>query len=194
MFGKNRLIDNLTTMKTTKLSPLFLGFAAISLGLTAGCLKSNSSQSEGQTLTIPQSDLLLPEALNLRDNLLEMRGIEPDFTAESWRKAGLNALGDWRPGGGYYLLGELPNQQERVTTLLILEDRPEESNAWLINYRGDSLSDHLLVFHRNDLQERTVGSDYRDGQLSVRLNKNGTIYGETFLVHSSGAFEPVAGQ
>lgn len=181
-------------MKNTNLSPLFLGLAIFVLGLTAGCLKSNSSQSKRQALTIPQSDLVLPEALNLRDNLLEMRGIEPDFTAESWRKAGLNVLVDWRPGGGYYLLGELPNTPESVTTLLILEDRPNESNAWLVNYREGSLSDHVLVFHRNDMQERTVGSDYRNGRLSIRSNKNGRSYGETFLVHSSGTFEPLAEQ
>lgn len=151
---------------------------------------SSSPSADGETV-IPATNTQLPSTLNLRDNLLRMRGITPDFTQSQWEQSGLNRLQTWQPQAGYYLLGSLHNGQPQVTSLLILADSPAESNAWIVNYRDQVIQDHLLVFHQNDLQNRTVGSDWQNGTLRIRLRKGAERFTETFAIDERGTFQPV---
>lgn len=168
-------------------------FLTVFLLLASLTFCTPSSPADDEKMTVPTTGIQLPTSLNLRDNLLQMRGITPDFTQAQWEKSGLGRLQAWRPQAGYYLLGELNNGQQEVTSLLILSDSPTESNAWMVNYHQQTLRDHLLVFHQNELQNRTVGSDWQDGTLRIRLSKGAERFTETFTIDPTGTFQPESG-
>lgn len=157
------------------------------LFLWAGCEPTTDTGST----TAPQTAMQLPDNLNIRDNILELRGITPDFTQDSWAGADLQRVHSWQEGNGYFLLGSLATDQSEVQSFLILEDGPAESNAWIVNYHKDQLADFLLVFHQNNLQNRTVGSDWVSGQLTVRLKQGADYFRETFTISPEGTFQPL---
>lgn len=175
---------------TSYRTPRYLFTLFFFLTILTSCTPSATPDEE--KTVVPTTDTQLPTTLNLRDNLLQMRGITPDFTQAEWKKGGLNRLQAWSPQTGYYLLGALNNGQQQVTSLLILADNPAESNAWIVNYHKQTLRDYLLVFHQNDLQNRTVGSDWQDGKLSIRLRKGAEYFTETFTIDPQGTFQPVS--
>ena len=154
----------------------------------SGCSPSSPSEVPASR---PSTDTELPSDLNLRENLLNMRGISPDFNQEMWQQSSLQNVRTWQPQTGYYLLGSLDNGHTAIVSLLILEDGPTESNAWIVNYSGNALSDYILVFHQNDLQNRTVGSDWNNGRLDIRMRKGAERFREIFTVNEQGQFQPL---
>jgi len=135
---------------------------------------------------VPDTSITLPEQLNLRENVLEMRGLTADFTKDTWRASGLDAVAPWRPGGGHFVLGQLKPAPAGVQALLILEDRPDQSTVWAVSYANGQLIDHLEVFHLNHGADRTVGGNWRAGQLDIQLNQGQERYVETFQLDASG--------
>jgi len=169
---------------------LYKPLIIISLALFAfGCEENRTAKDEG-AVKIPETIIMLPEQLNLRENLLEMRGLTADFTAESWQESGLDVVAPWRPGGSHFILGELKPAPAGVTPLLILEDRPEQSTVWAVSYADDKLADHLEVFHLEDGNDRTVGGNWRSGRLDIQLDRGQERYGETFRLDESGKWIP----
>ena len=163
---------------------------ATSIALFVFSCEESSNADDQAAVDIPQTNINLPEQLNLRENLLEMRGLTADFTEESWRSSGLTAVAPWRPGGSHFVLGQLKPAPTGVTTLLILEDRPEHSTAWAVSYADGQLIDYLEVFHMESGGKRTVGSNWRSGRLEIQLNRGQERYGETFQMDESGKWVP----
>ncbi len=157
--------------------------------LVFSCEDSANGDSQA-SVDIPQTNITLPEQLNLRENLLEMRGLTADFSAETWRESGLDSVAPWRPGGSHFVLGQLKPVPVSVTALLILEDRPEQSTVWAVTYFDDQLADHLEVFHLDNGTNRTVGGNWRSGRLDIQLDRGQERYGETFLLDESGKWVP----
>jgi len=157
--------------------------------LVCSCEESGNADSPA-SVDIPETNITLPEELNLRENLLEMRGLTADFTEESWQSSGLDVVAPWRPGGSHFVLGRLQPVPASVTTLLILEDRPEQSTAWAVNYTNGQLTDFLEVFHMENGGKRTVGSNWRSGRLDIQLDRGAERYGETFQLDDSGKWVP----
>lgn len=170
--------------------PLYKLLVVISLALLAFRCEAPSTSNTSAGDEVPKTNITLPEQLNLRENLLEMRGLTADFTADSWRESGLDVVAPWRPGGSHFILGELKPVPAGVTALLILEDRPEQSTVWAVSYADDRVADYLEVFHLADGTDRTVGGNWRSGRLAIRLDRGQEQYGETFRLDESGKWVP----
>lgn len=169
---------------------IYKPMVVIGLALLAFSCEESANSNASEEVEVPKTNITLPEQLNLRENLLEMRGLTADFSAETWRESGLDAVAPWRPGGSHFVLGQLKPAPVSVTAFLILEDRPEQSTVWAVTYFDDQLADHLEVFHLENGTNRTVGGNWRSGRLDIQLDRGQERYGETFRLDESGKWVP----
>lgn len=165
----------------------------ISLSCLA-CLPDKGPSSTAVPSRIPITEITLPADLNLRENLIEMRGLTADFTPDTWKQYGLHTFIPYRTGSSYYLIGQMQPVPTDVYACIILEDRPDESKAWIVTYYQNKATDFIEVFSRTETQTRTVGSNWRSGKLYIQLTKGEQRYAEHFTISSIATLVPYIDQ
>lgn len=154
----------------------FYGLASLML-LIAACETSTpetESQSALQLLReIPQS-VVSPSVF--RENILQERGIQP-LDSSWYRPLGLSSIQEIEQSDNLYPLGRLPDSFGGQYCLLLLQDRPHRSRAWLIGYddRG-RYRDHILAFDLIQPKELKRWSYLQPKELEVYTTRDTMIY------------------
>ena len=158
------------------------------------CLPDPQPSTVPVSNRVPLTDITLPADLNLRENLIEMRGLTADFTPDTWNQYGLHTFIPYRTGSSYYLIGQMQPVPPNVYACIILEDRPDESKAWIFTYYQNKATDFIEVFNRTETQSRTVGSNWRLGKLYIQLTKAEHRYAEHFTISPTANLVPFIDQ
>lgn len=157
--------------------PIFL-FLLVSSMIFSACA-SDSRPPEAPDIREFLREIPYSVASNsvFRENILEERGIHP-LDSTWYRPLGLHRIPDIDPSDNLYPLGKLPVSFGGQQCLLLLQDRPHQSRAWLINFddRGQ-YRDHLLVFDLAQPKKLNRWSYLQTETLEVYTNRDTIIYG-----------------
>jgi hypothetical protein len=169
-----------------KFNPLILLLLVFGL---SSCEDTESTSTKPTSLTVIKSaNYPLPQPVLMRDNLPNERG-NNRVDSLQWQLLSMQGLSPFSTESGYFILGKIKDTPGEFTSILLYEENPGYTRAWMANYnQTGAILDYRLVYYQRSDGKVTHSGYLEDNVLEIKKTTTNII---KYQLLPSGQFVPM---
>lgn len=171
------------------LKPIKYSLFLLLLLLLGACAESEEGTTKPSTLSIIKNvNYPLPQPVLLRDNLPNERGNQR-LDSLKWQLLSMQGLVPYSTDSGFFILGKVKDTPGDFTSLVLYEESPSYSRAWIANYNSTgAILDYRLVFYQRADGKVSQSGYLKDNVLEIKKTTTNIL---NYQLLPSGQFRPI---